>query len=408
MPRTGSNARLEPLALGVSPWEAACGLRHRPGFVFLETVLPGEEHRLSVLASDPVDECRSMAEVDAALARHPSGCGPDVGMPDGALIGFAPYDGEPRFGVYPDLLIHDHATGAWHGSAVAAGRLRRNAVGPGGFVCRPVEEMDRGGYVERVRRAREYIAAGDIYQVNLARRYRGPFAGDAFGYYAALRDASPAPHAAWIDFGDLQVASASPESFLQIDGNRIRTRPIKGTRPRHVDPGEDERSAVELLTSPKEIAELVMITDLERNDLGQVCEYGSVRVRELLRLERFEQVFHLVSTVEGTLRPGIGAGAAFAACFPGGSITGAPKRRAREIIAELEPVSRGLYTGAIGWFGFNGDSRFSVAIRTAVVEGGSLTFHAGAGIVADSVPDAEYDETCHKAAGLLRAAAGGD
>jgi para-aminobenzoate synthetase component 1 len=380
-------------------------MRHRPGFVFLDSALPGEEHRLSVLASDPVGECRSFAEVGEALGRHRSTAGPDLGMPDGALIGCVSYDGAPRFGIYPELLVYDHPTDSWHGSPSAAARLRAEPVPAGAFTCAPAAEMGREEYVARVRRVREYIAAGDIYQANLARRYRGPFAGDAFAFYAALRDASPAPHAAWLDFGDLRVASASPESFLQIDGTRIRTRPIKGTRPRHADPGDDERSACELLTSSKEIAELVMITDLERNDLGQVCEYGSVRVRELLRLERFEQVFHLVSTVEGTLRAGIGPVEAFLACFPGGSITGAPKRRAREIIAELEPVPRGFYTGAIGWFGFNGGGRFSIAIRTAFLEAGEIAFHAGSGIVADSVPDAEYEETCHKASGLLRAAA---
>ncbi len=406
MRRAVSSARLEPLTLSLTPWEAACRLRHRPGFVFLDTSLPGEQHRVSLLASDPVGECSSLDAVEAALAHHRTPAAPDLGMPGGALLGFAPYDGAPRFGVYPDLLLFDHSTDAWRGSPVAAARLLPTAPQPGTFRCAPVGEMDRAGYVARVMRAHEYIAAGDIYQVNLSRRYRGPFSGDPFAYYAALRDASPAPHAAWLDFGDVQIASASPESFLQIDGNRIRTRPIKGTRPRHADPGADERAACELLSSPKEIAELVMITDLERNDLGKVCEYGSVRVCELLRIEPFEQVFHLVSTVEGTLREGIGPVAAFDACFPGGSITGAPKRRACEIIAELEPVPRGLYTGAVGWFGFDGTARFSIAIRTAVITGGEIAFHTGAGIVADSIPDAEYDETCHKAAGLLKAAMG--
>jgi para-aminobenzoate synthetase component I len=159
-----------------------------------------------------------------------------------------------------------------------------------------------------------------------------------------------------------------------------------------------------LLTSPKEIAELLMITDLERNDLGQVCEFGSVSVPELLKLERHEQVFHLVSTVEGRLRGDVGHVDALSACFPGGSITGAPKKRAREIIAELEPSPRGLYTGAIGWLGFNGESQFSIAIRTVVVEQGEAHFHVGAGIVADSIPEAEWQETLDKAAGILLAA----
>jgi anthranilate/para-aminobenzoate synthase component I len=200
------------------------------------------------------------------------------------------------------------------------------------------------------------------------------------------------------------VLSTSPECFLDLSGRAIRTRPIKGTRPRRAAADADERSAFDLLTSPKEVAELVMITDLERNDLGQVCDYGSVVVRELLSLERFEQVFHLVSTVEGRLRAEVDHVAALAACFPGGSITGAPKKRAREIIAELEGQPRGLYTGALGWFGFNGESRFNIAIRTVIIEEDRAHFHVGAGIVADSEPEREWQETLDKAAGILLAA----
>jgi para-aminobenzoate synthetase component I len=200
------------------------------------------------------------------------------------------------------------------------------------------------------------------------------------------------------------VLSSSPESFLKMSGRAVCTRPIKGTRPRRADATADEKSAYDLITSPKEIAELIMITDLERNDLGQVCEFGSVTVPELLTIERHEQVFHLVSTVEGRLRPDVDHLAALRACFPGGSITGAPKRRAREIIAELEPEPRGLYTGAIGWIGFNGESQFNIAIRTVVIEDGCAHFHVGAGIVADSKPEREWQETLDKAAGILLAA----
>jgi anthranilate/para-aminobenzoate synthase component I len=189
-----------------------------------------------------------------------------------------------------------------------------------------------------------------------------------------------------------------------MSGRLARTRPIKGTRPRRADATADEKSAFDLITSPKEVAELLMITDLERNDLGQVCEFGSVRATELLKLERYEQVFHLVSTVEGQLRPEVDHLAALRACFPGGSITGAPKRRARQIITELERDPRGLYTGAIGWFGFNGESQFNIAIRTVVIEGDRAHFHVGAGIVADSSPEREWQETLDKAAGILLAA----
>jgi anthranilate/para-aminobenzoate synthase component I len=221
-----------------------------------------------------------------------------------------------------------------------------------------------------------------------------------------LREASPAPYAAFLHLRDRAVLSSSPECFLEMRGRTICTRPIKGTRPRSSEPEADGRMAAELRASAKETAELVMITDLERNDLGQVCDFGSVRVRELLKLEPFAQVFHLVSTVEGRLRPEVSHPSALGACFPGGSITGAPKKRAMEIIRELEPVERGLYTGAIGWFGSNGESRFSIAIRTLIAEKGTLHFHTGAGIVADSEPAAEYDETLHKAAGILKATSG--
>ena len=200
-----------------------------------------------------------------------------------------------------------------------------------------------------------------------------------------------------------QVVSSSPEQFLRLSGSHIQTRPIKGTRPRSADATRDAQLTYELQTSSKEMAELVMITDLLRNDLGRVCEFGSVQVPELVRLERFPQVQHLVSTVEGRLRPDITHLAALAACFPGGSITGAPKIRAMEIIDELEPVARGPYTGALGYLGFNRESQLSIVIRTAVCQGGKAFFHAGAGIVADSVPEAEYEETLAKARGFLAA-----
>jgi anthranilate/para-aminobenzoate synthase component I len=190
-----------------------------------------------------------------------------------------------------------------------------------------------------------------------------------------------------------------------MDGREVITRPIKGTRARAGDADADAQAARDLGSSAKERAELVMITDLERNDLGQVCEYGSIRVRELLKLERFAQVHHMVSTVAGRLRQGVGHLDALRACFPGGSVTGAPKKRAREIIAELEPAKRGLYTGAIGCIRYDGSSTFNIAIRTAILEpDGTAHFHAGAGIVADSSPRREWEETMWKASGMLRAA----
>ena len=263
--------------------------------------------------------------------------------------------------------------------------------------------LSRAEFVDIVRRAQRYIRAGDIYQVNLSHRLNVALDIDGWELYSRLTAVSPAPFSAWLDCGDFQIASSSPERFLKLSGGHIQTRPIKGTRPRSADPDEDARFSYELQSSEKERAELVMITDLMRNDLGRVCEYGSVQAPDILRLERYAQVQHLVSTVEGRLRRDVTHFSAFASCFPGGSITGAPKIRAMEIIDELEPVTRGPYTGCIGYLGFNRESQLNIAIRTAVHTQGRAWFHAGAGIVADSDPAAEYDETLAKAAGFLAA-----
>src|SRR5208283_4150580 len=250
-----------------------------------------------------------------------------------------------------------------------------------------------------------------IYQVNLSQRLTAPcdFAGlprrsalakPGWELFHRLSAVSPAPFSAFMDCGGFQIASSSPEQFLRLSGSHIQTRPIKGTRPRDADSTRDAQLAYELQTSAKELAELVMITDLLRNDLGKVCEFGSVQTPELARLERFVQVQHLVSTVEGRLRNGMTHFAAFVSCFPGGSITGAPKFRAMEIIDELEPVSRGPYCGAIGYLGFNRESQLSIAIRTTICKEGFAHFNVGAGIVADSDPAAEFEETLAKARGF--------
>jgi len=299
--------------------------------------------------------------------------------------------------------------------------------------------LTRAEFIAAVTRAQKYIRAGDIYQVNLSQRLTAdtgqlpmeernqparvdarsagqssPERGErsaalAMGWamFERLSTVSPAPFSAYLDCDSgercFQIASSSPEQFLRMSGAHIVTRPIKGTRPRDADPTRDAQLAYELQTSAKELAELVMITDLLRNDLGRVCEYGSVQVPELAKLEKFAQVQHLVSTVEGRLKPDVTHFAAFAACFPGGSITGAPKFRAMEIIDELEPISRGPYCGAIGYLGFNRESQLNIAIRTAVCMGEQVHFNIGAGIVADSDPAAEYEETLAKARGFLAA-----
>ncbi len=261
--------------------------------------------------------------------------------------------------------------------------------------------VSRAEFIAKVERAKKYIFAGDIYQVNLSQRLSAESAMSGWEFFQSLSEVSPAPFSAYLDCGDFQVCSSSPEMFLRLSGSHIQTRPIKGTRPRAADSVRDAQLAYELQTSAKELAELVMITDLLRNDLGKVCEYGSVQVPELVRLERYPQVQHLVSTVAGRLRSDQTHFSAFASCFPGGSVTGAPKIRAMEIIDELEPVTRGPYTGALGYLGFNRESQLSITIRTAVCQQGRIHFHVGAGIVADSIPEAEYDETLAKAAGFI-------
>jgi len=267
----------------------------------------------------------------------------------------------------------------------------------------PSSNLSREEFISKVRCAQTYIRAGDIYQFNLSQRLttQGEFSG--WELFAKLSAVSPAPFSAFLDCGDFAIASSSPEQFLRLSGSHIQTRPIKGTRPRAADPTRDAQLAYELQTSAKELAELVMITDLLRNDLGKVCEYGSVQVPELAKLEKFAQVQHLVSTVEGRLRNDVTHFAAFASCFPGGSITGAPKFRAMEIIDELEPISRGPYCGALGYLGFNRESQLSITIRTAICHEGAVHFNVGAGIVADSNPEAEYEETLAKARGFLAA-----
>ena len=326
----------------------------------------------------------------------------DLGIPNGAAIGYFRFDGSFRFGFYDSLLMHSPS--GWSGDLSQLTIQPQAAEAISGFTPPAFEPETRSEeYVSMVRAAQEYVRAGDIYQVCLSHRFSAPFAGDPWLLYLALREASPAPHSAFLNFGDETVLSSSPECFLKMSGRAISTRPIKGTRPRRRDHDEDAREAFELKTSPKEIAELVMITDLERNDLGSVCEFGTVVASQLLHLERYAQVFHLVSTVEGTLRKEVSHVAALAACFPGGSISGAPKKRALEIIRELEPAPRGLFTGAIGYFGYNGESQFNIAIRTMVIRNGMAEFHVGAGITADSVPEKEWEETLHKAAGILQA-----
>ncbi len=271
-------------------------------------------------------------------------------------------------------------------------------------------------YCHAVERALDYIRAGHIYQANISQRFTAPMTGAAESLYRRLRAANPAPFAAFLDPGGFQIVSASPERFLFVEpeSRRVETRPIKGTRPRGKTSDDDERLKAELLASEKDAAELVMIVDLERNDLGRVCEFGSVRVPDpsallsvagqgLRRVEAYPTVWHTVATIEGRLRSGTTRADLLRATFPGGSITGAPKIRAMQIIEELEGLRRHVYCGSIGYLGFDGTMDLNIAIRTLTVMDGQAYFHAGGGIVADSQPDDEYDETLHKARALANA-----
>jgi para-aminobenzoate synthetase component 1 len=258
-------------------------------------------------------------------------------------------------------------------------------------------------YSKAVNRVREYIAAGDVFQVNLSQRFEADLKIPPYELYKRLRTVNPAPFASYLNFPGVAIVSASPERFLKVQSDLVETRPIKGTRPRGRDPVEDERLAHELIHSTKDRAENVMIVDLERNDLGRVCHYGTVKVTELAILETFPTVFHLTSTIMGRLRRGKSNIDLLKATFPGGSITGAPKVRAMEIIDELEPTKRSVYTGSIGYLSFNEDMDINIVIRTFLIKEGKAYFQVGGGIIYDSDPEAEYMETLDKARALILA-----
>jgi anthranilate synthase component 1 len=259
-----------------------------------------------------------------------------------------------------------------------------------------------------VARAKDYIAAGDLMQVQVGQRIRTPYAQSPLTLYRALRSLNPSPYMYFYDFGEFQVVGASPEILVRQEataaGTRVTIRPLAGTRPRGATPDEDRRLAEELLADPKERAEHVMLIDLARNDIGRIAQIGSVEVTDEMVIERYSHVMHIVSNVEGLLRPGLGNLDVLRATFPAGTLTGAPKVRAMEIIDELEPVKRGIYGGACGYLSYSGDMDVAIAIRTGIVKDGQLYVQAAAGIVADSVPESEWQETENKARALLRAA----
>jgi anthranilate synthase component 1 len=265
--------------------------------------------------------------------------------------------------------------------------------------------MPREQFEGMVSRIIEYIYAGDAYQVVPSQRWSAPVEIEAFSIYRGLRAVNPSPYMYFLDFGDFQVAGASPEPLITVTGRHVVTKPIAGTRPRGANPVEDRRIAAELLADEKERAEHVMMVDLGRNDLGRVCEYGTVQVDELMEVESYSHVMHIVSSVSGTLREEVGAMDALRSVLPAGTLSGAPKVRAMQIIDELEPTKRGGYGGAVGYLSYAGDLDTAIHIRTAVVKDGRVYVQAGGGTVADAKPDYEYLESVAKARAAMRAIA---
>jgi len=391
----------------------------------------GRQHRpLPASGAELLDALR------AALAGAPKP-EPDIGAVPlaGGLVGYAAYDVVRHFERLPSrtiaasevpvlhyvaprsLLVFDHLTRGialvHAGSEEERRALRREVIRAlrgalpndrrAGRYAPPVAAYSRTDYMAAVRRTQEYIAAGDVYQLVLASRFAGRHELDPFQAYRALRLINPSPYMYYCALGDLAVVGSSPEALVKLNGRRASLRPIAGTRPRAAEPATDSARAAELLADPKENAEHVMLVDLARNDLGRVARAGTVHVEPYRAIERYSHVMHMVSGVEGELAEGRDALDLFAAAFPAGTLVGAPKVRAMQIIDELEPVGRGLYGGTVGYFGARGDMDHAITIRTLVFRGDEYSFQAGAGIVADSVPETEHDEVLAKSGAMMRA-----
>jgi para-aminobenzoate synthetase component 1 len=459
-PRSSAPLRLRRLPDRIAATRAidvAEAFRDLPGLVLLESARPGRNARWTYLTADPVAvlETPAAGPDPFAVARRlvarldrtvvvPADAPPflgglagflgyDLGASLERLPAIAPADQDLpplRLALHDWVVAWDRRTGhAWlagraldgdgrrlarrlddvHARLIAPVRSRREPTPLGPILFQ--SGLDRRAYEIGVERIRRHIADGDIYQANLTRRLEAPFVGDPWDVYRRLRTGDPSLFSAYLDLGPSQLTghprallSASPEPFLSVDAEGfVQADPIKGTRPRGRDAATDRALARELLASDKDRAENVMIVDVLRNDLGRVCRPGSVRVPRLCRLERTAAVQHLVSTVTGVLADGTDAFDLLAASFPGGSITGAPKIRAMEILEGIEPVRRGPYTGAIGWIGPDGAMQTSIVIRTFVADGRRLTLHVGGGITWKSDPAAEWEETVTKARGPLGA-----
>lgn len=425
----------------------------RPGCAFLDSSLAvSGSDQFSILACDPwatlradckgatllfadgksecfpdSDPLKILKEILAARA-----CQPIPGIPFiGGAIGWLGYEAGAMadgisgqnpsaspampglcFGLYDSALVYDHSRQRATLIAPDESHLDRlralltspppasaDAANDAAFPSRPspVPDLTPEAYNEAIRKIRDYIAAGDTYQVNFTHRFTCPFSGSASALYQRLRTLSPAPHSAYFDFGDHQIVSSTPERLLRVSGRRLESRPIKGTVARHPeDAVADATQRARLLSSAKDHAELLMIVDLVRNDLGRVATAGSVHVSARHELETYATVHHLVATVIAELAAHCDRFDAIRALHPGGSITGAPKIRAMQIIAELEPVPRHAYTGALGYLGYDGDADLAIAIRTITCAEGLACYHVGGGITWDSAPSTEYEETLHK------------
>ena len=359
-----------------------------PGVVYL-----GYEPEL-ILAGGPGEMGRLEEELARRLRR---GAAWDRPHPGGAAIGGFDFEGNWHFSFFPDLVARS-VSELWPEREEVGVR----AEGEEGWSCRTGAEE----YGKMVREAQEEIRRGQIYQVNLARFLHRRVEGlDPWEFFRCLWRAGQAPRSFFYRMGEKALAGASMELFLGIEGDRVITQPIKGTRARVHGREGDERAVLELGTDPKEVAELVMITDLLRNDLGAICGYGSVEVRDLVRSRSYSHVHHLYSSIQGTLREGLGVVEAVRQCLPGGSVTGAPKRKAVEILRKLEAEPRGFYTGAVGYFGYDGTARFAMGIRMAEIDGENVRCGIGSGITIGSDPQAEYEETRAKARVMVEAMA---
>lgn len=380
---------------------------------------------LTALGDIPAPEANE--DLFTYLARCSPECpSPTPDAPFGSgWIGYIGYDaGLPQHGINPEpghplalmaryrwAIVQDHILQrSWLSAETAELLTEAERLLAGPAVSRNTFQLteaftpstDQSDYQRSFNRLKEYILSGDCYQANLARHWMAPCKGDALTAYLALRQKFAGPYSAFLDYPDLQILCLSPERFLQSGDGRVQSKPIKGTRPRGANPEEDDRLRSDLQQNPKDRAENLMIVDLLRNDLGKVCSPGSVSVPELFGIESFANVHHLVSTVEGELQVGVHPIMALGASFPGGSITGAPKRRAMEIIQSLEPVSRSVYCGSIGYMNEAGDIDMNIAIRTLVCAKGEMHCWGGGGIVADSTCESEFQETEHKVGGMMR------